>query len=370
LKDVNLSAFKLSINKDVLKRIADAIHKVHPVFDRKAFVATAPALDSLELKARVQFVRDRLQEFLPPSYPQALKILLASLKSGGLSGFALWPYTEFVQTFGLGDLSLSLAALQKMTVLFTGEFAVRPFLIEHPQETLKFLTAAARSPSVDVRRWASEGTRPRLPWGARLGDFVRDPSPTLPILEILRFDSELYVRKSVSNHLNDIAKDHPEVVLKVLKRWQTEAGADDRKKVTWIIHRSLRTLIKQGHPGALKLIGVDHQAQAQVKNLKLDKKSYKLNERIEFSFVLKSTAKKPQKLVIDYVIHHRKSNKETTPKVFKLKTFTLAGKAMAEIRKAHSLKVITTRKYYPGVHFLEIQVNGKIYARAEWNLKI
>ncbi|MBC7370918.1 MAG: DNA alkylation repair protein [Bdellovibrionaceae bacterium] len=366
----NPNAFKYWISEALIKRMGKSIAAVYPQFDQKLFLKCATRLGPLELKDRVRMIREQLHDILPAQYPQALKILLASVRLKSLSGFDLWPYSDFVQTYGLVNVELSLKALREMNMVFSSEFAVRPFILQHPKTTMDFLLANADDSSVDVRRWTSEGTRPRLPWGEKLGPFIADPTPTLPILEKLKFDEELYVRKSVSNHLNDIAKDHPEVVLRLLARWSKEADERHAAKIEWIIHRSLRSLIKAGNPGALKLIGADHGVKLAVKHLSLQKKTFKLNEKIEFNFTVHSLAKKPQKIVIDYIIHHMKSNKETSPKVFKLKTLTLAPGERVDILKKHPLKLITTRKYYPGRHGLEIQINGKVYSAVEWNLKI
>lgn len=350
--------------------MAEALQQSFPDFNKKEFTRVHQELEALELKPRVLLIRDRLYSHLPKDYKTSLNILLESLKTKSLSGFDLWPYTEYIQTYGLDHPELSLKALRQITSLFTGEFAVRPFLKKHPQQTLAFLEDCSRSKNLHVRRWASEGSRPRLPWGERLHEFVADPSPTLVILENLKHDPELYVRKSVANHLNDIAKDHPEVVTGVLKKWQQEAPAEQQKNVDWILRHALRTLIKQGHPKALSLIGAATDVKIKVADLKLGKNKLRMNQKLEFSFQIQSQSKKPQKLVVDYIIHHFKANQETSAKVFKLKSLTLAAGDKVEIKKNHSLKPITTRRYYSGTHILEIQVNGRVYARSEWQLKV
>jgi 3-methyladenine DNA glycosylase AlkC len=364
----NPQALKHLFGKALLKRMADAVADAYPAFDRKRFLALFKELEALEMKSRVQLLRDELRRQLPKDYKKALRILLTSAQGGTLEGFDLWPFTEFVQAYGLEDVKLSLDGLKKLTPRFTSEFAVRPFLKLHCDETLKFLLRCARDPDVHLRRWASEGTRPRLPWGERLHDFVRDPSPCLPILELLKFDSELYVRKSVSNHLNDIAKDHPEKVIQLLAEWKKDAGTEHANKIGWIIHRSLRTLIKAGHPGALKLIGVSVGARVALKGLKVNQKLFKLGERVEFSFHLQSLSKKPQKLVIDYIVHFVKANQSISPKVFKLKTVLLPGSGEILISKSHHLKKVTTRSHYSGMHWIEIQVNGRASGRVKWEL--
>lgn len=368
--DINPNAFKHMYNQAFLKRMSDALVQVYPAFDTKHFNRLMPELIRLEMKPRVRFIREELKRQLPADFKKAVKILLKTAEGGSLTGFDLWPYSDFIQTYGLEDLEVALDAMRELTLLFSSEFAVRPFLIRYPDQTLRYLEKCAKDPSVDVRRWASEGSRPRLPWGERLHQFVKDPSHTLPILETLKFDEELYVRKSVSNHLNDIAKDHPERVIKILSAWKKQSGTKHAVKIEWIIHRALRTLIKAGHPGALKLIGVSNDAAVKVSGLTIGQKSYRLGDRIEFSFRIKSQAKKPQKIVADYIVHYMKSNGSTAPKVFKLTTVTLAPMAELVVSKNHHLKKVTTRVHYSGTHLLEIQVNGRAVGRVRWDLKV
>lgn len=366
----NPKAFKLWINKDVLVRIAKEISNVYPAFDRKKFVELAPALDPLELKSRVQLVRDQLRKFLPADYLKAVAILLKSIRNGKLQGFTLWPYAEFIQTFGLEHRIVSLNAPAELTELFTAEFAVRPFLKFETEATLTYLKKCARSKNVHLRRWASEGSRPRLPWGERLDIFIEHPEKTLDILELLKNDDELYVRKSVANHLNDISKDHPALVIKILKRWNKEASAGTAARIRWITHRALRTLIKKGDPGALAAIGVSAKPRVKVSDFRLNKLKFAMGDRIEISFNVHSVANENQSLVVDYIIHFMKANKSTAPKVFKLKTMKLPQGGSLAISKKHHLKEITTRRYYAGAHRLEIQINGAVYAAADWHLKL
>ena len=368
-KDSKLE-LKHMFDANLLKRIAIAIAHVYPAFDQKKLNALKPQLDPLEMKARVQLIRDELRQLLPQNYKTAISILRKAIRSTRLQGFDLWPFTEFVQTYGLDEPTLSLEALKDFTKLFTSEWAVRPFLIRHPTLTLKFLNDCARSQDEHLRRWACEGTRPRLPWGERLQDFVKDPKPTQPILERLKFDEALYVRKSVSNHLNDISKDHPDYVITLLSRWKDEAGAKHEAKIDWIVRRSLRTLIKEGHSGALKIVGVSAGRQIKVVRFKIAQTKIRLGEKFDFEFELKSSHSKAQKLVVDYIIHFVKANGGTAPKVFKLKTATLPANGSLTFAKSHAIRQITTRDYYPGLHHLEIQVNGLVIGKQSWELLI
>lgn len=366
----NDSALKHLYNQALLDRMAKAIGRVDSSFDQKRLRSLMTKLKPLEMKPRVRLIRDELHEMLPKDYARALTVLLKSVRTGDLSGFDLWPYTEFIQLHGLKDPVRSLDALQEITKKFTGEWAVRPFLRQDSKSTLKYLSDCTKNKDVHVRRWASEGTRPRLPWGERLHEFVRDPKPTLKLLENLKFDEELYVRKSVSNHLNDIAKDHPDLVVQTLARWKKEAGSRHADKIDWTIHRSLRTLIKDGHAGALRLIGVSDKPQIVFRDLKLKPAKIVMGDRIEFAFTIQSKAKSSQRLVVDYVIHFVKANRTTAPKVFKMKTLEIKGGDSIEFAKSHHIKPITTRVYHPGVHYLEIQINGSSFGKIPWSLKL
>lgn len=366
--NANPQALKHLISQSIVRRMAQAIEEVYPKFDQTSFIQAAKKLEPLEMKPRVQLIREELRKHLPQDYSQALQILINSLRKNTLDSFDLWPYSDYIQTYGLDHLKLSLDALKKLTPLFTSEFAVRPFLKRYPNETLEYLRVCAQDDQVDIRRWASEGTRPRLPWGERLNLFIEDPSLTFEILEILKFDPELYVRKSVANHLNDIAKDHPMQVIHLLSQWKESTAPEHVAKVDWIIQKALRTLIKAGDPGALKLIGVSSQPKIKFKDFKLNKKQYKMNERIEFNFKIQSASSRSQKLVVDYIIHFAKANQKMSSKVFKLRTFLLPAKAELTVIKTHSLKQVTTRKHYSGVHYLEIQINGRVLGRRLWHL--
>ncbi len=366
----NPQAFKHMLNEEFLQRIGTALAAVYPAFNQSQLRNLRPQLEKLELKPRVQLVRDELHRQLPSSFAKACKILLASLKHGEFKSFDLWCYSEFIQTYGLAEAQTSLRALKILTPLFTSEFAVRPFLKKYPRDSMEFLLACARDKNVHLRRWASEGTRPRLPWGERLHAFIADPKATAPILELLKFDEELYVRKSVANHLNDIAKDHPDYVIKLLQRWSKAAPLKHREKIDWIIRQSLRTLIKNGNAQAMKLLGVNPQDKIRLNDFKLAKKKLKLGERLDFCFEITSQEKKNCKLVIDYVIYYKRANATTSPKVFKLKNVELKGGEKLRISKSHHVKEVTTRKHYAGKHALAVQVNGLVLAQTDWSLSL
>lgn len=366
----NPSAFKLWINASCLKRLAQAIKLAHPSFDQKALTSLQKQLAPLELKERVNLIAEALKEGLPQP-PTSIEILTSAAEKADLKGFDLWPFTQYIELFGLDHFEASMKALYLLTQRFTAEFAIRPFLVEHEKETLKVLEKWAEDPNHHVRRLASEGSRPRLPWGLRLTQFIQNPKSTLVLLEKLKYDPELYVRKSVANHLNDISKDHPDLVIQTLKKWNENVPAQHREHLQWITRRALRTLLKNGNSQALELIGVRPiEKLLAVSKLKIKNKKVKMNGTLEFSFDIQSKCKEPLKLHVDYVIHHRKANKSHSEKVFRLKTFELPAKSETTIQRRHAIKPITTRKYYSGEHWIEIQINGKRVAKEKWLLQI
>lgn len=366
------SAFKNWINADLVERMSQHIRFHYKNFDSEEFQKLRVQLPALEMKPRVQLISSFLKDHLPESYPTALAILvkaatLPAPRVPSLKGFDLWAFTEFVQRYGLHHFDESLAALYELTQKFTAEFAIRPFLIHEEAKTLKVLHKWTKDPSQHVRRLVSEGARPRLPWGEQLKSFIQDPTATLALLEKLKYDDELYVRKSVANHLNDISKDHPHIAVQTAKKWLKEAPKVHQEKINWIVRHSLRTLLKKGNPEALKLLGYESKGKIHLNDLKLSKKTVRIGESLEFSFTLTSTP--ATQVMVDYVIHHKKSNGENTPKVFKLTTKKLKAKETVAIQKKHSFKPVTTRVYYPGTHYLEIMVNGKLLGKIPFELK-
>lgn len=369
MADQNENALKHRYGRELLKKMAKSLSAVYPDFPSQKFISLSKKLSKLEMKQRVYLIRDELKLSLPENYSKALSILLDSIEKGKMQGFILWPYTEYIQTFGLDSPEKSLRALKEITKHFTSEWGVRPFLRLYPQETLDFLLECASDKNVHIRRWASEGARPRLPWGERLNLLIKEPKKTLPILSKLKFDDELYVRRSVANHLNDITKDHPQLVVETLRKWQKSVKKEtEKKKIDWIVKHALRTLIKRGDPDALSLIGVNSEPKVIVEALALNQNKIKMGERLIFNFKLRSTSSHPQKIVVDYIVHFAKANNTRALKVFKLKMLELQAFDTVIINKKHHFKLITTRVYYPGVHILEIQINGKVKAKKKWVL--
>ena len=349
-------------NENAVDQLAASLADAWHGFDGRGFRRTINSqLSSLSFSGRAALIRDSLWEYLPKDYPRALEILLKALppelpnhEFNGFDGFIIMPMNDFVAKYGLDHYDLSMQALYQMTKRFTAEGAIRAFILNDPKKTLAILSKWAGDENCHVRRLVSEGTRPRLPWAIQLKPFIEDPRPVLKVLEKLKRDPELMVRRSVANNLNDIAKDNPDLVVETLRRW----SKIDDDGTRWLISHAARTLVKQGNREMLAVLGYDSNVQITVSPIQLDPSTVKMGGDIHFSFVIKSKSTQAQQLVIDYIIHHLKANGKLAPKVFKLTKKNLEPGESVQIFKKHSFRPISTRKYYRGTHRLEIQVNG------------
>ncbi len=353
-----------SINKECVEELGHKIMRQYENFDIEKFNEDiVPKLDPLGLFERLDLVTSSLKTYLPDDYTESLNILLNVL--GTERGFIILSLSNYVAYYGINHFDISMKALAVMTKNFSSEFAIRHFLIKYPKESLEYLKLWVIDKNPEVRRLVSEGTRPRLPWGIRLQNFVKDPTPILEFLEILKDDEELYVRRSVANNLNDISKDHPDVVIDILKNW----NIGKTKELDWVIKHSLRTLVKKGDTGALELLGFNKNPRIKIDNINYSK-DVELGGYQNFSFDLSSEIGSSQKLVIDFVIHHLKANGKKSPKVFKLKNIELAGNKTVTINKKHGIRPISTRKYYSGEHGLSIKINGKEFDFGNFDLSV
>lgn len=364
-------ALKNVFDETVVRSIAHDLRRAHPPFDERAFVkACLRGLDGLSLTQRAAHITEAMRRYLPRDFEAAAGVLSASLgpelagtEQNGLSPFRYMPYTLFVSRYGLDHFETSMRLQHELTKRFTAEFSVRAFLVARPEETYTRLVAWARDPSVHVRRLVSEGTRPRLPWAQRLKGFQEDPRPVLALLELLKDDPERYVQRSVANNLNDIGKDHPDVVVAVCQEWLKGAsGASGR---VWIVKHALRSLIKKGNRGALSALGASAAPRVHVRALSFEPRRVSLGGALSASFELASLADVEQDLLVDYAVHFMKANGERRPKVFKLKRLTLLRRAKVELSLRVSFADMTTRKHYPGVHSIDVLVNGEVFPLGE-----
>lgn len=374
-------SFKNVFSPQLVQDLARQLQHADSQFNARGFVyAINSKLESLEMKQRSDLICHQLALFLPGDFVRSCDILhdvlgepidpkdpdsgnIKSSEQHGVKGWAIMPMADYVALNGIQHFDLAMPLLREMTQRFSSEFAIRVFLDVHTDKTMQVVHQWALDENEHVRRLASEGTRPRLPWGMRLNKFVQDPQPLLPLLEKLKDDPSEYVRRSVANNLNDISKDHPDLVAQVAADWLVDASKE-RKKL--VLH-ACRSLIKSGHPATLNVLGYN-AAELGPCSLMLSAPELIYGSFIHLSATIKSVAKQPQPLMIDYIVHHQKANGSTSPKVFKWRTAELGAGNTLTIRKKHTIKPITTRNYYPGQHKVELQVNGKIVAQSEFKL--
>ena len=383
-------AFKLYFNAEIVSQMAlhisaavehCRVNNPHMSFDKQGFIKTATTgLDLLELKARSNLIKDALLGHMPSDFLVASSIIKAALAppskventvfdthNTGLSGWMMMPVTDYISEAALRHDALyvdeALATLHACTQRFSAEFSVREFLRDHPQRTLSLFKTWAQDENLHVRRLVSEGCRPYLPWGVRLHIFAKHPQMIIPLLEMLKDDPSLYVRRSVANNLNDIAKDHPDLVADIANAWWD----DNNKHRTALIKHACRTLVKNGHPKVLSLFGFQPPCNIEVL-LSLKVKRVRMGEQQTLCVDVTNNHEHTQALLIDYVMLHQKANGTLSPKVFKWTCVNICAKQTLHLNKTHSFKAVTTRKYYQGAHAVSILINGQRFAQEAFEL--
>jgi len=371
--------FKRLLSPDLVRLAGSHFARALPGFPHARFEALAlDGFDALEMKARAMRIADALEATLPDDFARAAAAIeatlapalgdtdLGAMRAGadGLAGWIAWPLGEYVARRGLHQPDRALACLHALTRRFSAEFAIRPFILAHPDRVFATLAAWTRDPDPHVRRLVSEGSRPRLPWGVVLKPLVADPSPTLPLLAALQDDPIEYVRRSVANHLNDIAKDHPAVVAGWLEEHLPGASRERRS----LLRHASRTLVKRGDRRVLAAWGLDAPLRGSAA-LAVSPRRIRLGEAVEIRVALESAAREAQRLAVDYVVHHVRADGTTSPKVFKGWKVVLAPGGRRVLQRRHAVRPITTRRYHPGHHRIEIQANGRVVAEAAFDLR-
>lgn len=363
MADETQPALKEMYNPARYRQIAGLLAEAQPGFDHQLFLAVATTgLAELTLLQRVRRTTEACRAALPSDYLEALRVLTRLAPNVGHNFVGIF-LPDFVGQYGHAHFEESMAALKFLTPFSSAEFAIREFLKRDLRRTLAVMERWSRDENEHVRRLACEGCRPRLPWSFQLAALIADPSPAAQILENLRADPSLYVRKSVANHLNDISKDHPDWLLRRLAAWDLT-----HPHTQWIAKRAARTLIKAGHQRTLALFNFTGRPAVKLTGFKLMPLRLKLGRTLEFSFTLSSTSRQGQRLAIDYRVHYVKASGGTAPKVFKLREVTLGAGERTSISKRQTFRNFTTRKHYSGRHRLEILVNGSVRARDQFVL--
>jgi len=364
----------LLFNKTKVEKLAAEIHRTYPPFEKSRFVrAVVTKFPELELKARIYWIAQCLKQYLPGDYRQAITVILKSLPAPNnpelsdddFGDFIYAPYAEYVARYGCNkeDLAISLNALYELTMRFSAEDAIRYFINAFPEQTLKKLLEWSTDTHYHVRRLCSEGTRPKLPWSQKINIPVTGP---IPILDNLFTDRTRFVVRSVANHINDISKIDPALAIDTLTRWK-QSGKQAPKEMEYLVRHALRTLIKNGNPKAMDLVGVSHTAAVRVLNFKIPA-TVKMNNSLEFSFTIQ--AQEDANIIADYILYFQnKSGKVSGKKVFKIKKLSLRKGEKIVITKRHMLREhMTTRKLFRGRHEIEIQINGKCFSKKAFRI--
>ena len=347
------------------------LQKAIPEIDTKKFINAVKNKEwaTMELKQRMRDLSTVLHDHLQGNYKSKLaKVLklitvLPAQSKVQYSSLAYMYLPDFVAQYGLSNIDLSLKAMEKINLVTSCEFAIRPYLLSDEKRVMDQMLVWSKHPHKNIRRFASEGCRPRLPWAAAIPSLKKDPSPILPILENLKSDKEVYVQKSVANNLNDISKDHPELVINIAKNWQGTSAITD-----WIIKQGCRGLLKSGHPGALHLFGTGSQVKARIKQLTLNKTTLLIGDILHFDFELELREKAGCKLRLEYAVFYKKANGSLSKKIFKINEGFYENNRLYYFSKKHSFKELTTRKHHAGGHAISIIVNGNELATESFKL--
>ncbi|TLD68378.1 DNA alkylation repair protein [Phragmitibacter flavus] len=365
MDDESAPALKNWFDEARFRSVAGELAKVHTGFDRKRFLKVALAgLEELSLMQRLRRMTFAAHEGMELEFLEAVEVLKELAPKIDHSFVTLF-LPDYVASYGQENFDESMEALKFFTPFGSSEFAVREFLKMDLKRGLRFMRTWSKDEDEHVRRLSCEGCRPRLPWSFRLEVLVRDPEPVMPILDRLKADRSLYVRKSVANHLNDITKDHPTRVIEILRGWDWSNAHS-----AWIAKRALRTLIKAGDREALALMGAGEMAKVKVGAFRVEPRQIKLGEAVAMEAKIQSTSEQTQKLVIDYAVHYVKKSGGTSAKVFKWKELMLGAGEVLVLRKNQRIQNFTTRVHHAGWHGVELLINGEKLAADGFTLNV
>jgi len=341
-------------NQESLRRLALGIHSVHSSFRVDEFLESTmdKTWNELELNDRTRKISVTLGHYLPTDYREAIYVL-DKVVANHANEFMGVVFPEFVEEYGQDKINwdISIGALERYTLYSSSESAVRPFIINNEGRMMQQMYEWSKHENEHVRRLASEGCRPQLPWAQSLPKFKQDPSLILPILEQLKTDPSPYVRKSVANNLNDISKTHPDLVTKLAKDWYGE-----NEFTNWIVKHGCRTLLKKGNRDVLAIFGYHDSIAIDVTNFAQSTTSISIGDDITFSFTV--YVKEPTKIRLEYGVDYVKSNGKRNRKIFQISEVSMKENEKKAYIKKHSFADLSTRKHYPGTHSITIIVNG------------
>ncbi|MDR0429471.1 MAG: DNA alkylation repair protein [Tannerellaceae bacterium] len=373
--------FKNMYNEQFFDRFTKDLKLVINDFDAREFVSQImnDEWDNKELKQRSRHITTVLKKFLPADYREAIAKILELLDhvEKRQPDFSKIDDTKFsltlaygmvldnyVEQYGLDDYETSVKAIERITQFASCEFATHPFIVKYPNEMMEQMLVWSRHEHWGVRRLASEGCRPRLPWAMALPNLKENPTPILPILENLKNDPARFVRLSVANNLNDIAKDNPQTVIDLAKKWKGES-----EEVDWIVKHGCRTLLKQGNPEVMELFGLNSSVEnISIGNFQISTPKVKIGDSLVFNFNLLNNSNKKAKIRLEYGIYYQKANGTLTKKVHKISEKEYVENSKTQITRKHSFRVVTTRKFHLGHHQVAVIINGKEFEKHSFEL--
>lgn len=374
-------SFKNSYNRQFFDKFTKDLKLVINDFDACEFVSQImdEEWENREYKQRIRHITTILQKFLPVDYKEAIAKILELLervknrlpdfskiddKNFGLLTLEYGAVLDnYIEQYGMDDYETSIKAIEKITQFTSCEFVTHRFIVKYPDKMMRQMLVWSKHEHWGVRRLASEGCRPRLPWAMALPNLKKDPTPIIPILENLKNDPSRFVRLSVANNLNDIAKDNPETVIDLVKRWKGESEA-----VEWVIKHGCRTLLKQGNPEVMKLFGFDSTKNISMEKFQIPMPEVKIGDSLEFSFNLLNNNNKKTKIRLEYVVYYQKANGALAKKVYKISEKEYAANSVTQITRKHSFRVVTTRKFHLGLHRVAVVINGNEFEKHDFEL--
>ncbi|WP_103068931.1 DNA alkylation repair protein [Aquimarina sediminis] len=362
--------FKHIYSQKFFESFTTVLQKIVPDFNTSSFLESIfnHEWEEKELKGRMRHTSIILHSHLSSNYTTDIGIILKVIEQLQKEGFKessieYMFFPDFVEMYGMNDSASSFAAIEKITQFTSCEFAIRPFIIKFPKKGIKQMIEWSKHRHPAVRRLSSEGCRPRLPWAMAIPFLKKDPTPILPILRHLKNDGSESVRRSVANNLNDIAKDNPQVVINLAKKWYGQS-----KEIDWLVKHACRTLLKQGNIEVMKLFGFGSVQKIRVEKFHITTPKVQIGNVLEFTFQITNTDNSPSKLRLEYGLYYQKANGSLSKKVFKISEKEYSAKSTTVIKRKQSFKIITTRKFHTGLHQLSIIINGNEYEKNDFQL--
>ncbi|SEB38581.1 3-methyladenine DNA glycosylase AlkC [Tenacibaculum sp. MAR_2009_124] len=350
--------FKNIYNTKFINQFSEILEQVVSDFKRQSFVNSIFNADweAMELKQRMRHISVTLNNHLSTDFEKNADLILKvidHLEEQNIreTSIEYMFFPDYIEVFGLDHYDISIKAIERITQFTSCEFAVRPFIIKYPEEMIPQLQLWGSHEHHMVRRLATEGCRPRLPWAMAIPSLKENPNPILPILEKLKEDATEIVRRSVANNLNDIAKDNPKIVIDIAKRWIGKS-----KELDWVVKHGCRTLLKQGEPKVMKLFGFGSVDHIEIQNFSINTPSVKVGDSLEFSFQIKNNSKESSKLRLEYGLYYQKANGTLSKKVFKISEKEYPANSSTNVTRKQSFKIITTRKFHLGLHQVSVIV--------------